>query len=506
MVYQRGTKSSYQMWADRVGDASYEFDNFLPYFEKSLNFTGPNADLRFANSTPSYDVSVLGDGGGPLSLTFSNYVHVFGSWATKALQAIGIPVIDGFESGKLLGQSYVMVTIDPSTGVRDSSETSFLQEGLAYDAYTVYPLTLAKRILFNKQKKATGVVVNTQGREYTLAANKEVILSAGFVGSPQLLQVSGIGPRKVLDKHRIPVLVDLPAVGQGLEDQIYFSVTYAINGPTVSALQFPDFAAQQAALYHETHGGMYSNPTTDVLAWEKVPAALRAAWDKRTRDALDAYPADWPEVEYIAISGWLGRQQDSRTGAPQDGRNYATLAVALGAPLSRGSVTIAGPDTATAPVLDPNFLADPADRAVAVAGFKRARAFWASDALAGLRLGPEAFPGPAVQSDAAILAAIRRSYNTVYHGAATCRMGRRGAPDAVVDARARVFGVEGLRVVDASAFPLLPPGHPMATVCMSRRSPAPPPSPLTSIVQGNEAKGDPDALAEKIACDISSNC
>lgn len=473
MVYHRGTNSSYQMWADQVGDSSYEFENFLPFFEKSLNFTPPDENLRFSNGTPSYDKSVLGDGSGPLSLSFPNYVGVLGTWATKGLKAIGISVIDGFQSGKLLGQSYSMFTIDPSTGLRDSSETSFLRQGLKSDAYTVYPLTLAKRILFNAHKKATGVIVNTQGFEYTLRAKKEVILSAGFIGSPQLLQVSGVGPREVLAKHDIPVVVDLPGVGQGMEDHVYFVVSYAINGPTVSTLQFPDFAAQQADVYHKTHGGIYSNPVTDVLGWEKVPDTLREQWDNETRATLDAYPADWPEVEYISLSAWFGYQQDSRNGDPRDGRNYASLAVALCTPRSRGHVTINGTDTATAPLINPNFLVDPADQAVVVAGFKRARAFWESDAMAGIRLGDEAFPGAAVQSDAEILDYIKRSYNTIYHGAATCKMGKPGDRDAVVDTKARVFGVKGLRVVDAAAFPLLPPGHPMATVCKSPDTPGP---------------------------------
>ncbi|KAK8037363.1 hypothetical protein PG991_000709 [Apiospora marii] len=447
MLYHRATKSTYQMWADEVGDESYEWDNFLPYFEKSLNFTPPNADLRFPNSTPVYDDSVLGDGSGPLHVSFPNYAQVMASWAVRGLEAIGIPVIDGFQSGNLLGQSYSIFTIDPSKGTRDSSETSFLRQGLEYDAYTVYPLTLAKRVLFDDQKRATGVVVDTQGAQYTLTANKEVIVSGGFVGSPQLLQVSGVGPRNLLAQHDIPVVADLPAVGQGLQDHVFFSLTYEINGPTMSTLQFPDYAAEQAALYHDTHGGLYSNPSTDVLGWEKVPDALRSGWDNETRAVLDAYPPDWPELEYISLGAWLGDQQDSRNGAPQDGRSYGSLCVALCAPRSRGSVDIASADAATHPLINPNFLVDPTDRAVA--------------------------------SDAEILEAIRVGYNTVYHGASTCKMGKRGDKEAVVDSRGRVFGVQGLRVVDASIFPELPPGHPQATVY---------------------------ALAEKIACDISSNC
>ncbi|KAK8102376.1 gmc oxidoreductase protein [Apiospora sp. TS-2023a] len=449
MLYHRGTKGTYQMWADQVGDVSYEFDNFLPYFEKSLNFTPPNMDLRFPNSTPSYDDSVLGDGSGPLHISFPNYAQVIATWAVRGLEAIGIPVIDGFNSGKLLGQSYSIFTIDASTGTRDSSETSFLRKGLEYDTYTIYPLTLAKRIIFDDQKKATGV--------------------------------SGVGPRDLLSQHDIPVVADLPAVGQGLQDHIFFSVSYAINGISMSALQFPDFAAEQAALYHETAGGIYSNPSSDVLGWEKVPDALREEFTNETKAALAAYPPDWPELEYISLAAWLGEFQDSRNGtAPQDGRNYASLCVALCAPRSRGSVVIAGADAATHPLINPNFLVDPTDQAVAIAGFKRAREFWESGAMAGIRLGGEAYPGTAdVQTDAEILEAIRRSYNTVYHGASTCKMGKKGDAEAVVDSQGRVFGVQGLRVVDASAFPLLPPGHPQATVY---------------------------ALAEKIACDISSNC
>ncbi|KAK7973251.1 alcohol oxidase [Apiospora saccharicola] len=468
--YARGT---YQMWADQVGNESYEFKNFLPYFEKSLNFTPPNTELRFPNSTPSYDASVLGDGSGPLHISFPNYAQVIATWAVRGLEAIGIPVIDGFNSGKLLGQSYSVFTIDPSKGIRDSSETSFLRKGLEYDTYTVYPLTLAKRILFDDQKRATGVVVDTQGAEYTLPANKEVILSAGFVGSPQLLQVSGIGPRDLLAQHDIPVVAELPAVGQGLQDHIFFSVSYAINGISMSTLQFPDFAAEQAALYHETAGGIYSNPSPDVVGWEKVPAALREGFTNETKTALAAYPPDWPELEYISLAAWLGEFQDSRNSTtPQDGRNYASLCVALCAPRSRGSVVIASADAAIHPLINPNFLVDQTDQAVAIAGFKRARDFWESDAMA--------YPGTAeVQTDAEILEAIRRSYNTVYHGASTCKMGKSGDDEAVVDSQGRVFGVQGLRVVDASAFPLLPPGHPQATVY---------------------------ALAEKIACDISSNC
>lgn len=144
-----GTRSLYQRWADVVGDESYTFDRLLPFFEKSLKFTLPDTSLRFANGTAEYDPNVLGNGSGPLSVTFSHYVQAFGIWATRGLQQIGLPIVKGFQSGSLIGQSYSMFTINATTMTRDSSETSFLRRGLAYPNYMVYPSTMAKKILFD---------------------------------------------------------------------------------------------------------------------------------------------------------------------------------------------------------------------------------------------------------------------------------------------------------------------------------------------------------------------
>ncbi|KAI0413267.1 putative glucose-methanol-choline oxidoreductase [Xylaria grammica] len=478
MAYQRGTVGSYRMWADIVGDSSYEFSNFLPYFMKSVNFTGPS-DARFANSTPKFDPTTVGNkpASGPLSVTFSHYAQAFASWTTKGLQQIGIPVIDGFQSGKLLGQSYSMFTINADTMYRESSETSFLRRGLRYPDLFVYQLTQGKKVIFDG-KTAKGVVVDTQGLEYTLYARKEVILAAGVFGSPQLLMVSGVGPGQILKQLGIPVVADRPGVGQGMQDHIIFGITYRVNAPTLSALHDPTFAAEQASLYEKAIG-MYCSPGTDVLGWEKVPEPLRHAMSNNTLAALKDYPADWPEVEYISTSAYVGFQENSRLGAPTDGANYATQAISLVAPRSRGYVSIQSKDTAVPPLINPNHLTDRADVEVSVAAFKRTREFWQTDAMREFSIGDEAFPGRNYSTDAQIEDIIRRSYNTIFHGACTCAMGKANNPMSVLDSKARVYGVTGLRVVDASSFPLLPPGHPQSTVY---------------------------ALAEKIACDISGDC
>lgn len=468
MTYHRGTNASYQMWADAVGDQSYNFENLLPWFEKSVNFTPPDQNLRFANGSPEYDASVMFDANnpGPLSVTFSHYVQAFATWTTKGLQELGLPIIPGFQSGSLLGQSYAMSTLNADTMERDSSETAFLRPALSYPNYMVYTQALVKKILFNGTR-AVGVRVNTDGFEYVLSATKEVILSAGAFNSPQLLMVSGIGPADTLSAHGVPVLANLRGVGKGMQDHIYFGPSYRVNAPTMSALQDAAFAAQAADDYRARAAGMLTSTGVDVLGWEKVPEDLRRGFSNETRAKLAAYPADWPELEYLGLSLYMGWQNDSRHGDPGDGYNYASLAPAIVMPFSRGTVSIASADAAVAPLIDPGFLTDQADVEIAIAGYRRARRFWQTDAMRPFLVSdtPEAFPGAEITTDAEILDIIKRSYNTVYHAACTCSMGREDDDMAVVDPQGRVYGVQRLRVVDASIFPLLPPGHPLATVC-----------------------------------------
>ena len=340
---------------------------------------------------------------------------------------------------------------------------------LSYSGFTlvVYQSTMAKKILFDTNKKITGVLVDTEGREYILSATKEVILTAGVFGSPQLLLISGVGPAATLQQHGIPVIADRPGVGQNMQDHVYFGLSYRVNVPTFSSFSDPGFAAQVAKDFNEKAAGLYTSPTTDVLAWGKVPQPLHSSLSNSTLAALATYPADWPELEYLAVGAYLGYQENLVTGDPNDGYDYASLAVATVAPRSRGYLTIASADSAVSTVISPNWMTDPTDVEVAVAGFKRARAFWQTEAMRSFRVGDdEAFPGlQKVQTDAQIEDIIRKSLNTIYHAACTCAMGRSDDVNAVIDSHARVIGVEGLRVVDASSFPLFPPGHPQATVC-----------------------------------------
>lgn len=218
-----------------------------------------------------------------------------------------------------------------------------------------------------------------------------------------------------------------------------------------------------------------SGRLTRRTAWEKIPSSLRSNFSKTAKEALSKFPADWPEVEYLVTSAFFGYQQNFIQDAPTDGYQYSTMAVALITPLSRGTIDISSPNMTDPPLINPNWLTDPTDQEVIVAGYKRARQIMHTKAMGNITIGPEYFPGPAlhVQSDAEILDFIRKSFNTVFHASSTCSMGTYSDPNAVVDANAKVIGVQGLRVVDASAMPFLPPGHPVATICKFCFNPSP---------------------------------
>lgn len=173
---------------------------------------------------------------------------------------------------------------------------------------------------------------------------------------------------------------------------------------------------------------------------------------------MDAtFGSDWPDIELLFYDGDL-------VSAPKDVRNYVSSLVGVVAPFSRGNVTINSTDTSDNPIVSPNWLLDPRDQEVAVAGFKRTREIFGTDAIKPILSGPEAFPRANVTEDQDILASIKQSASSIDHAAYTYAMGRPTDPNAVVDSRARVIGAQGLRVVDESAFPLLPPGHPQSTV------------------------------------------
>lgn len=462
MIYQRGDRGSYQRWADEVGDESYTFDNLMPYFKKSVKFTPPDTSRRASNASAEYNADAFSSSGGPLQVSYANYAGPFSSYMEGGMNSIGIQTVQDFNSGSLMGAQYCSSTIQPNSQKRESSQTAFLNAAKNRQNLKVYSATQAKRILFDDDKRATGVEIR---KGIVLTARKEVIVSAGAFQSPQLLMVSGIGPKATLEKYNIPVIADRRGVGQNMQDHIFFGPTYKYNVETFTKLSndLLYVGAQFAFDYSLFKRGPLTNPVCDYLAWEKAPRELLTP---AAAEVLDQYPDSWPDIEYLSAPGFIGDFSNLLLSQPKDGAQYASILGAIVAPLSRGTVTITSADTSVLPEINPNWLTDPTDQSLAIAIYKRARQAFATDAMKAGRAKNtvEYFPGEQVKTDAQILETIRNTLMTVWHASCTCKMGKTDDPDAVVDSKAKVIGVTGLRVVDASAFALLPPGHPQSTV------------------------------------------
>lgn len=179
--------------------------------------------------------------------------------------------------------------------------------------------------------------------------------------------------------------------------------------------------------------------------------------NKTAADLDAAVPKDWPDLEILATEGYPGP-------APPDDGDYVGIDIALVNTFSRGTVSISSASALDPPVIHINFLGDPRDQEILVAAVRRAREIFAEKSLEAVLVGGEVAPGNATQSDEDILSYIHKSAQIFFHASSTCKMGKKGDSDAVVDSQGKVFGVQSLRVVDLSAVPFLPPGHPMATV------------------------------------------
>lgn len=304
---------------------------------------------------------------------------------------------------------------------------------------------------------------------YKLTAKHEVIVSAGAFNSPSLLMHSGLGPANHLKEHSIPVLKDLPGVGQDMWDHVMFGPSYRVKFDTLDRVLHDPIALTDALTsYITTKTGPLTSNVVEFIGWEKLSTldSYRANFSDSTIAAFDSFPSDWPEVEHISGNGFIGDFAFPVLQQPLDGKQYATILGGMVAPLSRGTVTLKSSNPMQKPAVDPRWLTDKADQEMAVAWYRRMREVWRTKELQSIIEvpGEEYFPGLEHETDEQILEVVRKSAMTIWHAAGTCKMGRDLDKGAVVDTQARVFGVEGLRVVDASIFPILPPGHPQSTI------------------------------------------
>ncbi|KAF2160947.1 GMC oxidoreductase [Zasmidium cellare ATCC 36951] len=462
-AFMRGTKGTYQKWAEEAGDPSYEFEQLLPYFKDSCTLTAPNHAKRWPpNGSVLFDEAAYATTTpGPLQISWPNWAIPLGTWGASGFQSIGLSHSKtGFSSGILEGHGWIPGTINPVDSHRSSSQSSFLKDAMLKTSLKVYTRAQATKILFD-QTTATGLEVRTEGVAYSLSARKEVILSAGAFQSPHLLMLSGIGPSNHLRSHGIPVVHDLPGVGQNLHDKTYVGTGFRVNVETSSSLvNSPQYAAKAARDFLNSQTGPLTNGPAYV-AFERLPSS---SLSPSAQAALqNNFSPDGPHVEYLIENGFSGNNSDYLTADPKDGYNYGTISAAISTTLSRGNISLRSNDPLQPPVINPNYYSNPIDMELAIIAFNQVRKIWAG--MANVTIGPEYYPGTAaVSTDSEIERYIRQNSIMIWHASAACKMGMANDSMAVVDSKARVFGVKRLRVVDVSAFPFLPPGHPQGTV------------------------------------------
>ncbi|KAI0157182.1 oxidoreductase [Hypoxylon sp. FL1284] len=465
MAYHRATVGSFDQWVNLTGDDFWSWENAYAAYKKSCKFHPPDYTKIDPSLNITWDPSAFDDEGGPLHVSYGNYQGPFGPSMDIAMEKAGLAPIGSFNSGNLMGYGTLTVTVDTDTATRSSSETSFLQAGArGSDQFKIYPNTQAKRITFDDAKKATGVEVQANFADlsmtYNVQARKEVIVSAGVWHSPQLLMVSGIGPAETLKQHGIDVVVDSPGVGQNEEDQPTVPGLFKVNVTTYTQLMAGNEAVMAAAveeyLNHQS-GQLSASGAGKALAFEKIPEEYRKGYSNSTLAALAKYPEDWPEVEWAPYEPGM-----PATGEVGPDDYYLSFSGVMLAALSRGNMTITSADMADPPVVNPNWLGAEGDAEQAYGIVQRMREIASYASI----IQEEILPPPNVTGKEDTIKWLRDNMAYIFHGSSTCRMGPDDNPENVVDSRARVKGVTGLRVVDASSFPSLPPGHPMSTVYM----------------------------------------
>jgi choline dehydrogenase len=416
MVYTRGDKSDYDGWAN-LGNEGWGYKEILPYFRKAEN------NARGADEYHGF--------GGPLAVSDCELNYTISKVFMMAAEQAGMPMSNDFNGEKYEGFGPFQFTI--ANGRRCSTAVAYLHPAMNRHNLTVMTGADVTRIVF-EGKKAVGVEAVHRGRHVTIKADKEVIVSAGAINSPQLLMLSGVGDADELKALGIEVVHALPGVGKNLQehpDAAVLTKSHFHGGVQLSlrgALQM----VGEGIEYYGAHMGKLRSSFTEVGGFLKTDPSIEVA-----------------DVELCTLP--LLFDDGGRDLALMTHDGYSCHVGCI-RPKSRGSVSLASADPADPPIIDLNMLSHPDDLKCLVAGVRLVRKILAAQAFDKYRI-EEYFPGEAVQSDEAIGQAIKDKLGLEYHPVGTCKMGSDDM--AVVDAQLRVHGMEGLRVIDASIMPLL---------------------------------------------------
>ncbi len=426
MVYNRGQAADFDTWA-QMGNRGWGFDDLLPYFKRSERRLGPGDD-RFRGRS------------GELPITDLDWINPLAEAFLDAAEGMGIPRIPDYNAGRQFGAGYFQRYIHE--GKRVSAAKAFLRPALKRQSISLRTGAQVVDIVL-EGRTATGVRYRDKsGAEHLVQARREVILSAGAVNSPKLLQLSGIGPAALLNDLGIPVHVDLPGVGENLRD--HYSVRMTARARNVRTIN-------------------------EYASWPQLPLEI-AKWASGKPSVL----AICPTIAFVHGKSHPDLDDSDlrilfTPGSYRDGRVYVlddhpgmTCGAAQPRPESSGYVRATSRDPADAPVVQPNYLAAETDKRITLAGLRLARTLLSRPEMAPY-FESETLPGADVDTDDELLDFARRRGNTGYHLVGTCRMGPADDARCVVDDALRVHGVQNLRVVDASIMPMLPSANTFAS-------------------------------------------
>ncbi|KZS95161.1 aryl-alcohol oxidase-like protein [Sistotremastrum niveocremeum HHB9708] len=462
MMYTRGSSDYWDNIAQYSGDEGWSWNSMLPYFKKLETFTPP-ADHH--NTAGEFNPSVHGSNG-PLSVSLPGFPTELNSrvFNTTKIASQSFPFNLDVNSGNQLGVGWLQASINDT--VRASSAVAYLApQFISRPNLDVLIQQQVTKVLFSTSAKsapiATGITfaAGPGARSFTVKPSKEVILCGGSIGSTQLLLLSGIGPSSQLNAHRIPVVLFSPQVGQNLIDHPAI-MNHFIANTTQSADSIRENATVLQAVEEEyaTLGqGPFVDTASSSIALLRFPSS-ESVFRQFPDSSVGPNSAHY---EFLWADAWVGFLPT--VAAPATGA-FTTLAQVVVAPASRGSITLSSSSPFDFPIIDPAFLTSEYDVKLSLLAFKSAKQFMAQSPWKGFILGP-AQDSANLNTDDEIIAYIRSNTLTLWHPTGTNRMeGNGGKSQGVVDHNLLVKGVSKLRIVDASVFPFIVPGHPEATV------------------------------------------
>jgi choline dehydrogenase len=426
LVYVRGNKLDYDTWA-QMGNTGWSYEDVLPFFKKMENYQGEVTDIRGND--------------GPLKVSEVNDRNPIYDGLFKAAEENNIPLNKDYNGEEQEGIGYTQTTI--FKGERMSAEVAYLRPIKSRKNLTIVTNSLVTRLLF-EEKKCVGLEVKQKNKSIRYLTTKEIILCGGAINSPQILELSGIGNRDILEEKGISVIHELKGVGENLRDHIAPRIVYKITKPGIA---YNDKARglnllKQIANYVFKREGFLTLPSAPVVGFFKTKKELAA-----------------PDIQVHFIPYKVVLENGKRKLGVEPG---ITCTVNQNLPESRGSIHIKSMNPEEPPAIRFNFLSNSLDRETLVSGVKLIRKLMNSETMQEF-CGEEVQPGKSLDTDEDILNFIKEKAETVYHPSGTCKMGF--DQEAVVDKSLKVHGIKGLRIADASIMPTLVSGNTNA-VCM----------------------------------------